>query len=127
MSPIIDLIISIKNGYMAKKEVISVSYSSYKHVMAEKLKKLGFIESVEVHNDIKKVLTIKLAYPDGEPALTGVTILSKPGKREYIQYKKVRSVLGGLGYLFISTPKGIMTDKEAKKAKLGGELLFSLW
>ena len=57
-----------------------------------------------------------LLYKNGEPAITGVQIFSTPGKREYIAYKKLKPVLGGMGYSFLSTPKGIMTDKESKKA-----------
>jgi small subunit ribosomal protein S8 len=125
--PIIDLIISIKNGYMSRKEAVTVSHSSYKAVVVEKLKKLGFIGESTTEGDIIKKITIKLEYPEGQPAITGVQLFSKPGKRMYVSYRKLRSVLGGMGYSFLSTPKGVLTDKESKKMKLGGELLFSLW
>ncbi|MBI4973915.1 30S ribosomal protein S8 [Candidatus Roizmanbacteria bacterium] len=125
--PIVDLIINIKNGYMSRKDSVAMSHSLYKMVVIEKLKKLGFIKEVEVVGDLKKRITVTLLYKNGEPAITGVQIFSTPGKREYIAYKKLKSVLGGMGYSFLSTPKGIMTDKESKKIKLGGELLFSLW
>lgn len=127
MNPIIELIINIKNGYMSRKEEISMPHSKYKQVVAEKLKALGFIGEVSVVGEIKKTMKIQLKYTEGEPVLTGVQIHSKAGKREYAPYKKLKRVLGGMGYSFLSTPKGIMTDKEAKKSKLGGELLFSLW
>jgi len=127
MNPIIELIINIKNGYMSKKEAISMPHSKYKQVVAEKLKKLGFIDDIAVVGEVKKTMKIQLKYTDGEPVLTGVQIHSKAGKREYSTYKKLKKVLGGMGYSFLSTPKGILTDREAKKSKLGGELLFSLW
>lgn len=125
--PIVDLIINVKNGYMSRKDVISMSHSLYKMVVIEKLKKLGYVSDVSVTGELKKRIAIKLLYRDGEPAVTGVQIFSTPGKREYVAYRKLKSVLGGMGYSFLSTPKGILTDREAKKSKLGGELLFSLW
>ena len=125
--PIIALIISIKNGYMASKERVIMNHSSYKAVVANKLKKLGFVKEVLISGDIKKQIEIELLYKEGEPALSGVKLHSTPGKRMYVSYKKMKSVLGGMGYSFVSTSKGIMTNTESKKSKLGGELLFSLW
>lgn len=125
--PIIDLIISIKNGYMSRKDAIVVNHSSYKAVVVEKLKELGFIGETKTEGDKIKKITVSLLYRDGQPAITGVQLYSKPGKRVYSSYRKLTPVLGGMGYSFLSTPKGIKTDKESKKLKLGGELLFSLW
>ncbi|MEK7495406.1 MAG: 30S ribosomal protein S8 [Patescibacteria group bacterium] len=124
---IIDLVIRIKNGYMARKEVITSPYSAYKEAILKKLFELKFIESYEVEGDVKKNMVIKLKYEEGNPAITDVKIYSKPGMRLYISYKNLKPVLSGFGYSVLSTSKGIMTDKEAKKAKLGGELLFSFW
>lgn len=112
---------------MAKKDAVTVNHSSYKMVVVEKLQKLGFVGEIKVEGDVKKKITMALVYKDGEPAITGVQLYSKPGKRVYSSYRKLTSVLGGMGFSFLSTPKGIMTDKESKKMKLGGELLFSLW
>ena len=127
MNPIIELIINIKNGYMSRKETVSMPHSKYKQVVAEKLKELGFIGDILVDGKVKKTMKIQLKYTEGEPVITGVQIHSKAGKREYSTYKKLKKVLGGMGCSFLSTPKGILTDREAKKAKLGGELLFSFW
>ena len=124
---IIDLVIRIKNGYMARKEVITSPYSAYKEAILKKLFELKFIESYEVEGDVKKNMVIKLKYEEGNPAITDVKIYSKPGMRLYISYKNLKPVLSGFGYSVLSTSKGIMTDREAKKAKLGGELLFSFW
>ena len=124
---IIDLIIRIKNGYMAKKETIESPYSKYKEAVLKKLISLKFIKGYEVKGEIKKSMTINLAYEEDKPAISDVKIYSKPGMRLYISYKNLKPVLSGFGYSILSTSHGIMTDREAKKAKLGGELLFSFW
>ena len=124
---IIDLIIRIKNGYMAKKETIESPCSKYKVAVLNKLVSLKFIKGYEVKGEIKKSMTIDLAYEEDKPAISDVKIYSKPGMRLYISYKNLKPVLSGFGYSILSTSKGIMTNKEAKKAKLGGELLFSFW
>jgi len=124
---IIDLIIRIKNGYMAKKETIESPYSKYKEAVLKKLISLKSIKGYEVKGEIKKNMTIDLVYEEGKPAISDVKIYSKPGMRLYISYKNLKPVLSGFGYSILSTSKGIMTDKEAKKTKLGGELLFSFW
>ena len=124
---IIDLIIRIKNGYMAKKEVIESPYSKYKEAVLKKLISLKSVKSYTVSGELKKNITINLAFEDGKPAISDVKIYSKPGMRLYISYKNLKPVLSGFGYSVLSTSKGIMTDREAKKAKLGGELLFSFW
>jgi small subunit ribosomal protein S8 len=124
---IIDLIIRIKNGYMAKKETIESPYSKYREAVLKKLISLKFIKGYEVKGEIKKSMTIDLAYEEDKPAISDVKIYSKPGMRLYISYKNLKPVLSGFGYSILSTSCGIMTDREAKKAKLGGELLFSFW
>lgn len=124
---IIDLIIRIKNGYMAKKETIESPHSKYKEAILKKLVNLKFIKGYKVKGEIKKSMTIDLAYEEDKPAISDVKIYSKPGMRLYISYKNLKPVLSGFGYSILSTSSGIMTDREAKKAKLGGELLFSFW
>jgi len=124
---IIDLIIRIKNGYMAKKETIESPYSKYREAVLVKLASLKYIKGYEVKGEIKKSMTIDLVYEEGKPAICDVRIYSKPGMRLYISYKNLKPVLSGFGYSILSTSGGIMTDREAKKAKLGGELLFSFW
>ena len=115
---IIDLVIRIKNGYMAKKEIIESPHSKYKEAILKKLMNLKFIESYSVKGKIKKNIIINLSYEEGNPAITDVKIFSKPGMRLYISYKNLKPVLSGFGYSVLSTSKGIMTDREAKKAKL---------
>ncbi len=72
-------------------------------------------------------MVVELSYADGMPAMTDVKIYSKPGRRWYVTVKKIKTVFGGLGAAIISTPKGILTNQEAKKEKIGGELLFEVW
>lgn len=124
---IIDLIIRIKNGYMVKKENVSTPYSRFKEELLKKLKQLKFIKDYHVEGKIKKTAEIELLYYDNQPALTGLIIHSKPGRRSYVSSRRLRSVLGGLGVSLISTSKGIMTNRQARKEKIGGELLFSIW
>lgn len=125
--PIIDLIIRIKNAYMTKNDTLVTPHSSYREAVLKKLEDMKYIKSYSVEGDIKKTIEIELIYTKGVPALTDVKLVSKPGKREYVSYTDLRSVMNGMGVSFLSTSKGIMTNHEARKAKLGGELLFMIW
>lgn len=125
--PIIDLIIRIKNAYMTKNESLMTPHSSYREAVLKKLQDMKYIKSYSVEGDVIKTIEIELNYTKGVPALTDVKLVSKPGKREYVSYKDLKSVMNGMGVSFLSTPKGILTNHEARKAKLGGELLFMIW
>lgn len=127
MSPIVDLIIRIKNGYLSRRATVVSPYSKFREAVVKKLELLGFIQNYEVTGDQVKTMTINLRYEEGEPALTEVKLFSKPGRRWYITVKELKPVLGNMGYAFISTPKGILTNREAKKEQVGGELLFHIW
>lgn len=122
-----DLVIRIKNGYMAKKEVIESPYSKLREQILKKLVQIKYIKSYSVTGDIKKDLTIELLYKDNVPVFTDLKIFSTPGRRWYVAKKKLKPVLNGMGYSILSTPQGIMTNIEAKKNNLGGELLFNIW
>jgi small subunit ribosomal protein S8 len=127
-NPIIDLIIRIKNGYMSRRETIDTPYSKMREEVVKKLKQLKFIEDYTVEGqDVSKKMVIELAYENDMPVLTDVKIFSKPGRRHYVSYRDLKPVLNNLGYSILSTPQGIMTNHEARKNKLGGELLFYLW
>lgn len=122
--PIADFVIRIKNGYMAKKPTVSASYSKVKAEIGKLLKHEGFID------DIKKEgseLVVTLRYDGKEPVLNGVTRISKPGLRVYVNKKNVPSVLKGRGIALVSTSHGLMTDKEARAKGKGGELLLKVW
>jgi len=124
---IIDLIIRIKNGYMAKRENITSPYSKYKEALLKKLVGLKFVKEYKVEGEIKKTILITLIYEKGEPALTDVKIISRPGRRFYISYRNLKSIMSGFGHSILSTPAGIITNREARQKKLGGELLFNIW
>jgi len=125
--PIIDMIIRIKNGYMTKNESVEVPHSKYREAVLQKLQDAKYIKGFSTEGETIKTITIELAYVNNEPALTDIKIVSKPGKRVYVAYTDLKSVMSGMGCSFLSTPKGIMTNRDARKNKLGGELLFLIW
>ncbi|MEO6508899.1 MAG: 30S ribosomal protein S8 [Patescibacteria group bacterium] len=127
MSAITDLIIRVKNGYMAGRDTIESPYSKYREQVIQKLIALRYVKDYSVTGDIKKTMSINLVYKNGAPALTEVKIFSTPGRRWYVAAKDLKPVLGGLGYSLVSTPLGILTHIEAKKKNVGGELLFNIW
>lgn len=127
--PIIDLMIRIKNGYQAHRQTIESPYSVFRESVLKKLIEIRYLKGYAISGDTVKTIKIELLY-DGEsssPAVTDVRLYSKPGRRWYVSSKDLKPVLGGLGYSIVSTSKGILTHVEAKKNKLGGELLFSIW
>src|SRR3989344_5186591 len=119
-----DALIRIKNGYMATKVEVSIPYSKLINGICELLVKEGYIQSVEVN---KKNILVKLKYISHKPALVEVKRISKPGLRVYRGAKKIRRVLNGYGIAIVSTPKGLMTDEQARKAGLGGEVMAEVW
>ena len=127
--PIADLITRLKNAGAVKHANVSVPFSNFKLAIAEKLKEQGFVKAVEKKGKkVKKTLDIVLAYDaSGAPRIHGVKRISKPGRRMYKSVFEIRPVRYGHGSLFLSTPEGIKTDKEAKKEKMGGEALFEIW
>ncbi len=112
---------------MAHNELVISPYSKFKEQIARKLVSLKFIKGYTVRGESKKELVIELLYHEGSPAMTDLEIFSKPGRRYYISYNQLKPVLSGFGYSIISTSKGILTHKEARKDKMGGELLFNIW
>ena len=126
--PIGDLLIQIKNASMARKQSISVPYSRLKHAVADVLSQEGYVGRVAKAGEaVKSSLTVEITYQDGAPAITDVKRVSKPGLRQYVKSQKIPTVLGGMGVAILSTPQGIMTGKDAKKRRLGGELLCTIW
>lgn len=122
--PISDALTRIKNGYMVGKQEISVKFSKLILALMKLLQKEGYIEKV-VQKDREIQVTLK--YVSRKPALTDVKRVSKPSLRVYKGVKTLPSVLNGLGIAIISTPKGLMTDREARKQKVGGEVLALVW
>ncbi|MDP2695883.1 MAG: 30S ribosomal protein S8 [bacterium] len=123
-----DLLTKIKNAQQAEKEKLKVPYNKMDSFIADILVKEGYIESASKKGRLpKRILDIKLKYQDGKGVINGVKFVSKPSRRIYAGYHDLRAVKQGYGSGLISTSKGIMTIAEARKAKLGGELLFQIW
>ena len=129
--PISDLIIRIKNAGPVKQATVSLPYSKLKHAIADALKKHGFVASVasvDVNGKgIGSTLEIGVAYDGVKPKVSDVQRISKSSRRIYKGAGDITPVQNGYGALILSTSKGIMTDKEARKAKIGGEALFKIW
>ena len=128
MDPISNMLIVMKNGSLAGKESVFLPYSKIKNAIAECLKKEGYISSIS--KKIKKdqpVLEIGLIYADKKPKITEVERISKQSRRVYFRMKDIHSVRNGSGLLVLSTPKGILSGKEARQEQVGGEALFRIW
>lgn len=127
--PISNLIVQIQNGAAAKKEAVSVPLSNFVADVAGALARKGYVKPpVKKGKTVKKTLEIGLIYSaDGKPRVSGVARLSKPSKRLYRGYSEIYPVKQGYGSMFISTPKGVLSDDEARKEKVGGEILFNIW
>ncbi len=121
----INLLVNIKNNQEAGKNFFKIPFSKIDLAVAELLLKQGYLKNVSAEGKaVKKVIEITLK--EGK-AVKGIKFVSRPSRRMYAGYKEIRSVKSGYGLEVISTPKGIMSDKEARKQKLGGQLLFKIW
>ena len=136
--PITDMLNRIGNAQAVLKERVSIPFSNLKYEIAKILEKEGFVKKVERRGrKEKKILEITLKYTKGtpvgekvgkmKPAISGLKRISKPGQRIYVKAKEIKPVRGGYGMAIISTPKGLMTNKEARKKKLGGEIICEVW
>ncbi len=127
--PIADLLTRIRNALTARHETVTVPSSKMKKAIAEILVNEGYVKSAEVVDDNgHPVLHIALKYgPNRERVITNLKRISKPGLRVYCGYEDLPKVLGGLGIAIISTSKGVMTDKQARADKVGGEVLAYVW
>ena len=122
--PLSDLLSRVKNGYRAKMPEVRLPWSRTKEAVAKVLAEHNFVEKVTKQDQI---LAIVLKYNGREPALTDIRRVSKPGVRIYSKVKKLPRVLGGIGVNILSTPKGIMGGKQAKKLNVGGEIIAQVW
>ena len=126
--PIADLLTRIRNANQMRYKEVEVPASKMKNEIARILKSEGFIVDYKVKkNNIQDILVLSLKYVDKERVITGLKRISKPGLRVYVKAEEVPSVLNGLGIAIISTSQGVMTDKEARKNSLGGEVLAYIW
>lgn len=127
--PIADMLTRIRNANLVRHESVELPASTIKKEIAEILKREGFIRDAEYVEDNKQgLIRIFLKYgPNNERVITGLKRISKPGLRVYTKANEVPRVLGGLGIAIISTSKGVVTDKEARQSKNGGEVIAYVW
>jgi small subunit ribosomal protein S8 len=127
--PIADMLTRIRNANMVRHEKLEVPASNIKRQIAEILKREGFIRDVEYIEDNKQgIIRIFLKYgPNNERVITGLKRISKPGLRVYAKSDEIPRVLNGLGIALVSTSEGVITDKEARAKKIGGEILAYVW
>jgi small subunit ribosomal protein S8 len=127
--PIADFLTRIRNATTVRRETVEAPASRLKRGIAEILKREGFIRDYEFVDDGKQgVLRLYLKYgPNKERIITGLKRISRPGRRVYVRKDQLPKVLGGLGIAIISTSRGLMTDKEARKQGLGGEVICYIW
>ncbi len=128
MDPISDMLTRIRNAAAAQKAEVSMPYSKLKHSLASILEREGYVSSVSVRENGLKQLIVQLKYDgSGETVVNGLKRVSKPGQRIYVPMDKIPRANGGLGITILSTSKGLMTDKEARKQKYGGEVICQIW
>ena len=127
--PIGDMLTRIRNASSARHEKVLVPRSRLKIRIAEVLKEEGFIKDFVVHQDgVQGAISILLKYSaDREPAISDIKRVSKPGLRRYVANDSIPRVLNGMGIAILSTSKGVLVDREARKQKVGGELICTVW
>jgi len=126
--PVADMLTRIRNGLIAKHERVEMPLSKLKVHIAEILQAEGYIEGFSVQKELPGSLTVQLKYGQGrEAAIIGIRRASRPGRRVYVRHKDIPEVLNGLGISIISTSRGLLTDRDARKQHVGGEILCEVW
>jgi len=126
--PITDMLNQIRNAQAVGKAEVVLPFSNLKNEVLMLLSKENFLGEIKkIAKGKSKVLKITLKYDNGIPAIEDVKRVSKPGQRIYAGFEGLKKVKGGFGISIVSTPKGLMTNNEARKAKLGGEVLLEVW
>ena len=127
--PISDMLARIRNGALARHDRVEMPHSNLKKDIAAVLKSEGFVDDVrESDGEGKKTLTLVLRYGRGkDSAIDGVRRVSAPGRRVYVRYDRIPRVRSGMGISILSTSRGVMTDRQAREQKVGGELLCEVW
>jgi len=125
--PISDLLTRIRNAGTAGHPEVSVPHSAFKESIAKVLSQEGYLSAVSVEGSEKKSLKISLRYQGRKSVITGLRQVSSPGLRRYVNARQIPRVLGGMGVAVLSTPKGVMTDVQARKSNLGGEVVCFVW
>ena len=127
MDPISDLLTRIRNAQSALLPAVEMPHSRMKESIAHILKKEGYVMDVAVEGKLPKKIKLRLKYQGKKSVIEGLRRISRPGLRHYVGATKIPRVLGGLGVAVVSTPEGVMTDVQARKKNLGGELLCYIW
>ncbi len=127
--PIADMITRIRNGGRARLKRVGMPESHLKREVARVLQEQGYISSYSSDGDPKKpVLTVEVRYNDGsEPMIQSIQRVSRPSRRVYVGWQEIPKVRNGLGIAILSTPRGILTDQEAREVHVGGEILVEVW
>lgn len=126
--PIADMLTRIRNANQMKKETVNMPASKLKQQVLELLREEGYINNVAIVKEGRfNVLKVTLKYNQNERAIRGLKRISKPGLRVYAQSQEIPKVLNGLGIAILSTSKGLMTDRKARKENIGGEILAYVW
>lgn len=132
MYPTADMLTQIMNAQAVNKESVTLPFSKMKFDIANIMKSSGYLSGIErkkkkTKKSEQEILTLTLKYDENGPAISGVKLISRPSRRMYIKASQIKPVRSGYGIAVISTPKGVMSSKEARKQKLGGEILFEIW
>ncbi|OGN02148.1 MAG: 30S ribosomal protein S8 [Candidatus Yanofskybacteria bacterium RIFCSPHIGHO2_01_FULL_43_42] len=132
MYPISDMLVQIMNAQAVNKESVTLPFSKMKLDIANVLKTSNYLTEVErkkrkTKKSEQELIFVALKYDEHGPAISGIKLISRPSRRMYIKASQIKPVRSGYGMSVISTPKGVMSSKEARKHKLGGEVLFEIW
>ncbi|MBG4476508.1 30S ribosomal protein S8 [Pseudomonas aeruginosa] len=125
--PLADMLTRIRNAQMAEKTVVSMPSSKLNAAVAKVLKDEGYIADFQISSEVKPQLSIELKYFEGKPVIEEVKRISRPGLRQYKSVEQLPKVRGGLGVSIVSTNKGVMTDRAARAAGVGGEVLCTVF
>ena len=127
--PIADMLTRIRNANMAEKKIVQIPHSKLKGEVARLLKEEGFIKNFSTNEERhQKILTLELKYTvDRDPVIQGLKRISKPSCRRYVNSEEIPRVLGGIGIALLSTSLGVITDSQARKKNIGGEVLCYVW
>lgn len=125
--PISDFLCRVRNASLARHAELVMPHSKLKENLAQVLKREGYFEDVGVEGAGKKNIRIRLKYVGAKCVIEGLRRMSSPGRRVYAGSTEIPKIRGGLGVVVLSTPEGVVTDREARKRNIGGELLCSIW
>ena len=125
--PIGDMLARIKNAQVRNHKIVSLPSSKFKAKIADVLKSEGYIIDYKINEDIKPLIEINLKYNSGNPVINTIERVSKPGRRIFSSASSLPKINNGLGIAIVSTPQGVMTDIDARKKKLGGEIICKVF